>query len=576
MKNILLLCIAFGAAFNMLQAQNKPEYTKGSYVDSLNRYYQQASLPLYVYFAHSPTATPQQISPSDAPNKKNELKPVYLDGHGKHVFKHFDDIHNDVQTFMVYADGLAPASEHRYLDASYHLGSNGQKYFGKSLKVRLNCKDEMSGVKELMFSLNKADFKPYQNTLDIYSEGNNTLVYFGVDMVGNVESDNVENFILDITAPSTFYNVTGVNIENNTIAASTKLYLTSQDASSGVATTYYSFDEEPLRVYRGGSLDISYLADGNHTLNYYSVDKVQNREENKSFTFYLDKTAPIVTSDVLGDKFIANDKIYFSGRTKLKLTAVDNRSGIKQTVYSIDGSGYVPYVEPFYLPSKSGIHLVRYYSLDNTDNEGAGNRYATFDEYKHTVSAVYVDLTGPSLSKQYIGASFLRGDTMFINRNTRISLLGIDAESGTQKLTYLLDSASDEADYSQPFNVAADGVHKIKYYGYDNVNNRNVSDFVFVVDNQGPEVFHHYSIKPLRVENGLEVYPQYTVLFLGGTDLFTGSKNIYYSLNGGKMQVYNGLVKGFGKNKTYQVLIRAEDMLGNISEKTIEFKTDKF
>ncbi len=574
MKKFLLLAL-LGALNLTVFAQTKPEHPKGHYVDSLNRYYQQAALPMYVYFSHNPSLPPTQISPSDASNKKNDLKPIYLDGHGKHVFKHFDDIHDAVQTFMVYADGLAPGSEHRYLNAPYHLSASGQKFFGKGLKVRLGSRDEMSGIKDLFVSINKTEFVSYSGELTIESEGNNTIVYYALDNVGNTEANNVENFIIDATAPATFHNVVGTN-ENNIIALNTKIYLTTEDASAGVSETYYSFDEETPRLYKGSNIAFDYLSDGNHTLSYFSIDKVRNKEEAKSYTFYLDKTAPIVTSDVLGDKFIANDKIYFSGRTKLKLTAVDNKSGIKETRYSIDGNEYTAYTDPFYLPGKSGLHLIKYYALDNTNNEGAGNRYTKFDEYKHTVSAVYVDLTGPALSKQYIGPNFLRGDTVFINKTTKIALSGIDPEAGTQKITYMSDGNSDETLYSQPFTMETDGLHTIKYYGYDNVNNRNVSEFFFVTDNTGPDIFHHFSIKPLRIEDGLEVYPQYSVMYLGGTDVFTGSKNIYYSLNGNKMQIYGGLVKGFAKNKVYTVVVRAEDMLGNITEKTIKFKTDKF
>jgi hypothetical protein len=197
--------------------------------------------------------------------------------------------------------------------------------------------------------------------------------------------------------------------QGKVISSSTKIYFTPTDSISGVAKTFFRFDDEPPRLYTGGILDFNYLNDGEHTLYWYSMDNVRNNEPEQKFEFYLDKTAPIMSADVLGDKFIANDRVYFSGRTKLKLTAVDNKAGIKEVRYSIDGGEFRPYIDPFYLPSKSGIHIIRYYALDNMENEGAGARDAKFDEYKHNVSAVYVDLTGPALRHTYLGPKFQKG-----------------------------------------------------------------------------------------------------------------------------------------------------------------------
>jgi hypothetical protein len=63
-----------------------------------------------------------------------------------------------------------------------------------------------------------------------------------------------------------------------------------------------------------------------------------------------------MSADVLGVRFIVGDRIYFSGRTKLKLTAVDKKLGVKEIKYFIDDMGGA-YSDPFYLPSKAGRHI---------------------------------------------------------------------------------------------------------------------------------------------------------------------------------------------------------------------------
>ncbi|TAD98289.1 MAG: hypothetical protein EAZ97_11035, partial [Bacteroidetes bacterium] len=195
---------------------------------------------------------------------------------------------------------------------------------------------------------------------------------------------------------------------------------------------------------------------------------------------------------------------------------------------------------------------------------------------RHNVSQVYVDLTGPALSYQYLGQKFVKGDSIFINSETQIKLAAIDPESGLQKITYTNKSNSEEQTYEKPFSIAESGTHKINYFGYDNVNNRNIADFVLVVDNEGPEIYSHYSISPNSVENGLEIYPSYVNIFLAATDLQTGYDDIMYSINGAPNVVYKGMLQGFEKNKNYTIKVSAIDKLGNQTETEIIFKTDKF
>lgn len=586
----LFFLLLFLGASLFATAQNQQAHEKGSYVDSLNRYYQQASLPLYIYVSHSPSQAPTQLTKeeSENENKKAELKPIYLDGHGKHYLRHIDGLHNISENFAVYADGIAPESNSSFL-AAPRYNRNGVQYYGKGLTVSLATKDEMSGIKTLFQSSNKSEFVAYNNNITFDTEGEQNVQYYAVDNVGNAEKPHVRNFTVDLSSPETYHNVVGIAKEK-IISLSTKIYLTYSDKLSGVANTYYKIDDGKWKEYeRNMIIPLEQLTDGDHTLHYYSTDNVANKEETKSFEFYLDRTAPIMSADVLGDRFIVGDQVYFSGRTKLKLTAVDNKAGIKKTLYSVDGGNYQDYNEPFYLPSKSGLHVVRYYALDNMENEGAGNRNARFDEYKHNVSTVYVDLTGPTLSFQYLDNKFQKGDTIYVTPNTRIKLAAFDPESGLQKIAYSIDNQTDETLYSQPFTIKEFGKHTINYFGYDNVNNRNVSSFVFIVDNKPPDIFVNFSIAPNSWEQApptasgsssgeekIAIYPTYTTLFLAATDLQTGFDEIRYSVNGEKSRPYEGLIRGFEKNKIYTITIYAEDKLGNKTEKVIRFKTDKY
>ena len=196
------------------------------------------------------------------------------------------------------------------------------------------------------------------------------------------------------------------------------------------------------------------------SLEYYSVDHVKNKAEVKSFPFYFDKTAPITAADILGDRYVVGEKVYFSGRTKMKLTAVDNKVGVKEIKYAIDAGDFLTYDQPFYLPSLSGEHVIRYYSIDNLANQATG-----FEEFKHYVSKIYLDLTGPDIEYAYIGRKFETRDTVFINKETQITFKGNDPESGLKYISYSLNNISEESKYEGPFSITQEGFHRVEFFG---------------------------------------------------------------------------------------------------------------
>jgi hypothetical protein len=301
------------------------------------------------------------------------------------------------------------------------------------------------------------------------------------------------------------------------------------------------------------------------------VDHVGNKEEPGKYNFYFDKTAPIVAADILGDRFYANDQVYFSGRTKLKITAVDNKVGVKEVRYSIDNGEYQLYDQPFYLPSVSGIHYVRYYSIDNLSNKSQNTLTGMGpEEFKHNVNKIYVDLTGPDINYTLTGKSRQTRDTLFVSSNTQIVLIGNDKESGLQKLTYSIGGDQEEITYTAPFRLVSPGYQLVEFFGYDNVNNRNLSQFYAFVDDEAPSIFHNFSVSAYANRESLSVYPRDVSLFLGATDKHVGLADIFYRVGNGTFKPYAGRVTGFAKGKN-QLDVKAVDLLGNERTESIEF-----
>ncbi len=554
MKFFYTLCFFLISLLGFSQTQ--PDYPKKTHVDSLGRYYQQASLPVYIMIATSPDGKTIPLQPT-------AKKEIYLEGHGPHALKHQNNTTGKEDEFMIYADGLAPITSSSFLNAPIYNSS--KVFYGPGLSVTLAAKDEMSGVEDVYHSVNGDGYTKYKS-ISFAKEGSYTYNYYAVDKTGNTEKANTKSFTVDLTAPITYHHIISISSEN-IISTTSSIYLTTSDSLSGVSKTFYKFDKEPYKTYVGGNIAFQSLLDGEHTLTYYSIDHVTNKEVEQSFKFYLDKTAPIMSADVLGDKFLVGEKVYFSGRTKLKLTAVDNKSGIKKILYSINSEPFGQYTEPFYLPGKSGYHTVKFYAVDNTSNTAN-------DDFSHTVGVVYVDLTGPTISQGFVGPTFIRADTVFISPKTRLSILATDPEAGLKNITYILNGQGEEKTYNSSQQIdmsAASGFQSFDYFGYDNVNNKNSRHSFFIVDNKGPEIGYQFSVAAASGK-----VPSYTSIFLSGTDAQVGADQIRYTINGGKEQPYISPIKGFVKDKKYVIKIFANDLLGNTSTEEINFMTDRY
>jgi hypothetical protein len=553
-----------------LFAQEKPGY----YVDREGKLYWNKDLPVYINIASD------TISKGITLKSQNQAKysnPLYLDTEGINLIRTRYAVDPETRKivtpqvevmFEVYADGRKPKTSIQFDNAPTHF-TDANRFYGKGLFIIMKSIDDGSGVKNLLYSLD-GNVAPYKNPFPIAKEGEYKLTYWATDFVGNQEDEKSKSFIVDVSAPNTYHNINGIS-EDNVISATSRIYFTLEDSLSGIAKTYYRIDNGDEIVYNGLQIPLDKLSDGDHTVYYYSVDNVENKETEKSVSFYLDNMAPLTAAAVLGDRFIINGKVYFSGRSKLKLTAVDNKSGVKEIRFSIDGKDFEIYDQPFYLPAVAGTHTVRFYSIDNASNSAEDGK----ESFKHNVSKVYVDLTGPNLDYRLSGKSSAIGDTVYIGPMAKIILSGVDTESGMDYISYSLDGNQEETKYEAAFSVSDSGYHKLDIFGYDNVKNRNVASRYFFVDNQAPKIFETFSINPFDKKKGLGLYPATVSLFLAATDDIIGLEKITYQIKGQTEKLYTGMITGLKSRSNYEITIKAYDVLGNVSEKKIEFYTSK-
>lgn len=562
--------------FFPLLAQEKPT----NYTDSTGNLYWRKSTPVYLFISDEPDKPKQRLKSKITAQYAD---PLYLDTEGINYIRSrnavdprtMQSIPDKEVMFEIYADGVAPTTSVSYTD-DVRFATSETTFYKDGLQIALKAQDRLSGVAQISYKINEAAALAYSKPLVFDQFGTFEVTYFSEDKVGNVEQEQKIMFVIDPTPPYSDLNVNGIT-ENNVISMGTKMYILALDTISGLASVYYKFDNQPYSTYTGGDLPFKLLSEGSHTVTYYSIDKVKNQEAEKSFTFFLDKTAPLMVADVLGDRFIVEDQIYFSGRTKLKLTAVDNKVGVKEIMFSVDDDPFKRYEQPFYLPSVTGTHTIRYYSVDNLNNStNMGTDKASyigqggFEEFKHNVNKVYVDLSGPVISHSITSLYFERSDTLFIGPFTKIKLNGSDADSGLKSLSYSLNNKPEEVEYTAPFTLSAQGYNSLSYFGYDNVNNRNINVFSFYLDDEKPSIFIQFNTGSIEVRNGKSVYPITAGIFLSATDRTSGIKSMSYILDKGPEKPYAGLITSLSKGE-HKLTVKAKDFLDNEAVQEVVF-----
>jgi len=575
MKKIIVTIFAF-LVFHASYSQEQSAATPISYRDSSGTLFWNLKLPVYLSISSTPGGKTEQLSA-----QTEFANPYFFEKEGENTFNTLGAIHNQtgkVNTqiniqFKVVVDGTSPLTKADFLNAA--SGSNAKaKYYGPGLIVRLSAKDTYSGVNHIYYSINNENYEIYNTELKFLSEGEFLLKYFAIDNVGNAEAINEVYFRVDNTLPQTKHTVLGEYLpELETLSERSSIELLAQDSAAELAYTLYQINNQPFTKYSGKPIEVKSLPNGFHTLRYFSVDKVANQEDTVVFQFYIDKVSPILTSDVLGDRFVVNNQVYFSGRTKFKLICVDNKSGIDSLKYSIDNATFENYTEAFYLPRIPGYHLVSYYAKDKFGNTTKSESWENtqYQSFGYNVEKIYIDLVGPSITAKFTGFYYFVNDTVLLGKDASIELYGQDNESGMQYLSYSLDGVKEETRYTSPIKVYTHGKHQLEYFGYDNVNNRNISHLFFYADYNPPAIHHYFNIEPVGFKENLPEYPNNVSLYLAASDIQVGTKLIEYSLNSGAKRAYLEAVKGFKTGERNSITIYATDNLNNTSEKTIEF-----
>jgi len=263
------------------------------------------------------------------------------------------------------------------------------------------------------------------------------------------------------------------NGKNGWYVSSVQVQLNAYDNASGVKTTYYKVDNTGWKMY---TAPFSLLESGSHTIGYYSVDTMLNREDTKTVEIRIDREDPFTECYI--SKNATNG--WYRGPVYVGLTPSDNTSGLGTLYYRIDGGIYEEYTEDLII--HEGKHVLEYFATDQ-----AGNA-----ETLH-VEKIWVDDTPPDLAVSPYNGLYLFNRKVITMEGT-IVIGGViieaecsDALSGIKEVEFYIDGEYKANATSPPFTYEWDEFsllpHEIRVVVCDHACNEKefVTD-VFVVN----------------------------------------------------------------------------------------------
>ncbi len=245
-----------------------------------------------------------------------------LTGEGKHNIEYYgmDKIGNieNKKNYQIIIDETAP--EVIVINETPVIIVNGTYYAQKGCQFSISSKDNLSGVKNVKYSLNGQDYSDYSTNFKVNAEGEVQFKVISEDNVGNqtetfkmtlpdsaggmtVEEKTNFNYMIDNIAPvvtitpeKEFIDVNGKKVTG----ADNKYTVAAQDDQSGVQSILVKVDG------KGGFIvyekELEFTTNGEHFIEAKAVDFVGNVSDVVVLSFYVDIVPPNTQIQTVADE----------------------------------------------------------------------------------------------------------------------------------------------------------------------------------------------------------------------------------------------------------------------------------
>ncbi|MBA3065359.1 hypothetical protein FP828_02600, partial [bacterium] len=432
-------------------------------------------------------------------------------------YRSIDNVKNteQIKSITLHVDETAPESNLTAGTPRYQSGDN--LYVTSSTIYTLTTVDPIinevaAGVDYAEYNVDGGEWAKKVGPVTDYqlpvtlSEGERIIYFKGTDNVENKEAEKSLTVLVDNTAPETTLAISQPKyiVDGSTyITSNSEVILSATDiisngVTSGVALTEYRIDGGGWIIYQAEQA--LQLQEGIRTVEYRSIDNVNNTEEIKSITLYVDNTPPVTALMMEGSRYTKADGMYVTSGTTFTLTAEDPvvgdvSSGVKETKYRILSSTGVyedwklyqeenPPSSPFdkggiRIVGPDGIYMIQYYSADNLENT-------------EIVKSITMKLDNAPPETEIIAnePQYISEGKIYISPQTQIELIAIDplineVAVGVEAVQYRINAGEWKV-YTGTITLT-EGVRTIEYYAYDYLENtEQIKSQTYYVDGTPP------------------------------------------------------------------------------------------
>ncbi|UCE80633.1 MAG: carboxypeptidase regulatory-like domain-containing protein [Methanobacteriota archaeon] len=411
--------------------------------------------------------------------------------------------------------------------------------------------DLITGLKTSQVRLDEGDWENadtevenVEHTFYSVSDGVHTVEVKVVDEAGNEMWDDA-TFEVDGTAPviviDSPYDGQIVPID------SVEFVWSIEDDGTGVKGAEYKLDTgawEPLPS-NAGSITLSDLSDGSHTLIVVALD-MANNEDDEDVQFVVDTTNPTVSISSPTE----NETLYTSD-IDIVYAADDTGTGVDSVEYSVDGGDWEAAApSPILLEALDDGD----YTVEIRATDLAGHSTTAIVNFTVDAFVLDVEITDPE-------------DGAMFNTDSVTVTWTVSDQDATVEVK-LDDGAWQPAIGSMMvFSDLADGEHTVTVHATDDASNEGSDSVTFTVDTTPPDV----SIESPE-DDAIIASSSVDVSWSVSTDAETTE----YSVDGGAWQAVDGTSVTVSSltDGEHTISIRATDIVGNEASDSVTITVD--
>jgi outer membrane protein assembly factor BamB len=418
----------------------------------------------------SATDTPSGVETTfytiDGGSQQTYSTPFNISNSGSHTLIYWSvDRAGNIETqrsLLIKVDSVAPSSQAQASSTwSYDV------WYQSPAQINIWATDSLSGMANTYYTIDGGATQTYTTAFSISAGGVHVVNYWSVDFAGNTETQKSLTVRVDSAAPTTQITTSGTGA-NGWYRGPVQVGLTATDPEVGVNVTMYRVDGGPTMVYDSTPFTVS--GEGQHTVLYWSNDKLNHTEAQNSATIRIDSTIPTVQNSLSGP---VGGNGYYKGPVQFTMTGTDNLSGLANIYYRVNGGATLVYSSPFTI-GVDGNHSVDYWSVDVAGNiSGVG------------IALVNIDVSAPLTQATGSGTAGTNG---WYRSAVQVLLAAADNLSGVQTTFYKVDGGSTKT-YTAAFGVSGNGSHTVNFWSVDKTGNTETMGSLIVnIDTNQPGV----------------------------------------------------------------------------------------